>query len=238
MGGKVKIKWLDQAGFLVEAGGVRAVFDPYLSNSLGHLKGYSRMVPPALAYGDLNCDIVAFTHDHLDHYDPESVKNIYPLYPKCRYVGPVSTFDHFVKDGFDKSRFVKMVRGGTYILKGLTLRAVKADHTEPRALGYVIEADGRRIYLSGDTYYNAQIIPDVRRLGPLDLAIICINGKYGNMNDLEAVRLMHEIGAPKAVPMHYGLFKDNTCSPLRFAEGVSKFGIKPLVLQHAEEIVV
>ena len=50
----------------------------------------------------------------------------------------------------------------------------------------------------------------------IDLMIICINGRLGNMNVDEAVRLT-EILAPRlGIPTHYGMFESNTEDPEKY----------------------
>ena len=49
--------------------------------------------------------------------------------------------------------------------------------------------------------------------GKIDLAILPINGKVGNMTATDAVRLAEAIAAKLVVPCHYDLFQFNTADP-------------------------
>ena len=51
---------------------------------------------------------------------------------------------------------------------------------------------------------------------------VCINGKWGNMNYKEAVKLTKEIKPKIVIPMHYGMFKENTVDPNLFIEELKK----------------
>ena len=43
-----------------------------------------------------------------------------------------------------------------------------------------------------------------------NIAFLCINGKWGNMNVQEAVHVAKYIGANINIPNHYGMFASNT----------------------------
>ena len=72
----MKITWLGQAGFLLETSGLKIIIDPYLSESCLKLNPdlYRRM-PIDEKYLEIEPDVIIITHDHLDHYDPETLKH-------------------------------------------------------------------------------------------------------------------------------------------------------------------
>ncbi len=51
----------------------------------------------------------------------------------------------------------------------------------------------------------------------VDVALVPINGKLGNLDGPEAARLARTVEAALAVPCHYGMFEFNTASPDAFA---------------------
>ena len=69
----MKITWLGQAGLLFDNGKTKIMIDPYLSNSVEKYepKNYRR-VPVKEVFLSVTPDVMIFTHDHLDHYDPET----------------------------------------------------------------------------------------------------------------------------------------------------------------------
>lgn len=93
------------------------------------------------------------------------------------------------------------------------LTAVFADHTVP-AIGIIAKCEDLILYFSGDTLYNDKL-QDIRFFEP-DVMFICINGKLGNMNVDEAVRLTEIINPRLAVPTHYGMFASNTEDPKKY----------------------
>ena len=69
----MKVTWLGQAGLLFECGGVSVMIDPYLSNYVEKVQSANwRRVPVNEAFFDITPDIMIFTHDHIDHFDPET----------------------------------------------------------------------------------------------------------------------------------------------------------------------
>ena len=73
----MKITWLGQAGLLLENGDFQIMVDPYLSNSVAKVnpKNYRR-APVEERFLQIKPDVLIFTHNHLDHYDPETAEKI------------------------------------------------------------------------------------------------------------------------------------------------------------------
>lgn len=70
----MKITWLGQAGLMFENYNVKIMIDPYLSDSVKKVNPENyRRVPISESLFDTKPDIMVFTHNHLDHYDPETV---------------------------------------------------------------------------------------------------------------------------------------------------------------------
>ena len=83
-------------------------------------------------------------------------------------------------------------------------RAVKAVHSDPDAVGVILEAEGGRWYLSGDTLYSEEIFQDVQ--GHFDGVFLPVNGVGNNMNMTDAARFAAKLDADWVVPMHVGMF--------------------------------
>ena len=50
----------------------------------------------------------------------------------------------------------------------------------------------------------------------IDIMFICINGKLGNMNVNDAVKLTKIINPTVGIPTHYGMFESNTENPEKY----------------------
>ena len=234
-----KIIWLCQAGFLFDVGGKRIAVDPYLTNSCVRLnKGLDRMMPVPISAEQLKPDYVFFSHDHQDHFDAESVASLYKLYKDCFFAGPDSTNTHFKRMKLDGLRFQTLIKNCEFDFKYFSVKPVVAHHSDPLALGYVFDFDGRKIYFSGDTEYSSALSYEVLKAanGKVDMVFVVINGKGGNMNWHEAVKLVAELKPRQAVPMHYGLFPANTENPNPFKKEVEKLSIKCVLPQAGKEL--
>jgi L-ascorbate metabolism protein UlaG (beta-lactamase superfamily) len=106
--------------------------------------------------------------------------------------------------------YVVFDRGTEWTAGDVRLRAVKAAHSEPFAVGVIIEdlTDGRKYYITGDTLYNSEIFADLPK--DIDLVFLPINGVGNNMNEVDAVRFFKKSGARAAVPYHVGMFDEKS----------------------------
>ena len=195
--------WLGQSGFLIGHEGRHLLVDPYLSDSLtekyeGTETPHVRMHPHVVAPEQLAfVDVVLSTHGHTDHLDGETLRAI---------GAPVVAPARIVELARERSggEVTPISEGETVEVGGFRVQAVPAEHPGEHCVGYVIEAGGRRLYHSGDTTW---VDPGVRGV---DVALVPINGKLGNLDGPEAARLAHTVEAALAVPCHYDMFEFNT----------------------------
>ena len=82
--------------------------------------------------------------------------------------------------------------------------AVKAEHSDAHPIGVIVEAEGKVLYITGDTLYNAEIFEDLP--ARIDAVFLPVNGMGNNMNMTDAKAFCQQIGAKVAVPMHCGMF--------------------------------
>jgi L-ascorbate metabolism protein UlaG (beta-lactamase superfamily) len=122
---------------------------------------------------------------------------------------------------------VPITEGEAVEVAGFTIAAVPARHPGDHCVGYVIDAG---IYHAGDT---EAIEPPVHGI---DVALVPINGKLGNMDGAEAARLAHAMDARLAVPMHYEMFQFNTASPDLFRRECDCLGQPYRILRAGERL--
>ena len=232
--GEVAIWWLGQASFVLGFAGATVLVDPFLS---AHPE---RLVPPPFAPEEATgIDVVAVTHDHLDHLDEESLPVIAAASPGARFVAPLPVVERL---GVPLERVSGLRPAETAELGALRVHAVRALHGDLpadaysfdgaagdgayRFLGYVFEAGGVCVYHAGDTLLFDGLAEDVRALAP-DVALLPINGRdaerealglVGNLDEREAVELAAAAGVDLLVPMHWDMFADNPGSPDKAVE--------------------
>ncbi|MBE6553253.1 MAG: MBL fold metallo-hydrolase [Ruminococcaceae bacterium] len=206
----MKITWLGQAGLLFDNGKVKIMVDPYLSNSVEKVEPLNyRRVSVKEEFLSVTPDVMIFTHDHLDHYDPETA----PIFlerkeKRMTVLSPSSVWQK--ARAFKAHNNVQFNRGTSWTEYGFRFTAVKAEHSDPFAIGVMIEdiEEKKIYYVTGDTLYNKEIFKDLPK--HIDVVFLPINGVGNNMNETDAVRFFHACGARRAVPYHVGMFDEKS----------------------------
>lgn len=203
----MKITWLSQAGLLFDNGVGTLLVDPYFSDSVERIEPENkRRIPvPAWAFS-LSPDIMLFTHDHLDHYDPETASHFLRKAEKALTVlSPTSVYKRVRALGGGHN-CVELSPGVEWTEKGFRVTAVRAAHSDPYAIGVIITdlSDGKNYYVTGDTLYQSEIFPSLP--DAVYAVFLPINGRGNNMNKIDAVRFAEATGARYIVPIHFGLF--------------------------------
>ena len=207
----MKITWLGQAGLLFEKNGKTVMIDPYLSNSVVKVNPNNwRRVPVDEALFDVTPDVMIFTHDHLDHYDPETAPRFFAKTDKQMLVlCPASVWQKARTHG-NGHNYVQFDAFTEWTAYGLRFSAVRAEHSDAFAIGVIIEdlETGKTYYVTGDTLYNKKIFADLP--DRIDVIFLPVNGVGNNMNATDAARFFKASGAKIAVPLHVGMFDENT----------------------------
>lgn len=252
----VRLWWLGQSGFLVQAGDEHLLFDPYLSDSLTtkyastdkpHVRMSERVVDPARL--DF-IDIVTSSHTHTDHLDRETLLSLRESNPQIRMIIPEAN-RAFVAErlGTDAEWPRGLAQGESVAIGSFQIAALPAAHEsldldkDGRCLylGYVVDVAGVRIYHSGDTMLYQGMTELLGHLQP-DIMLLPINGSAperrvaGNLDGREAAQLAHDSKAKLAVPMHYDLFEFNTASPEEFVQACTELKVPYRVLELGERL--
>ena len=149
----MKITWLTQAGILFENGNITVMVDPYFSNSVGEQISAekNRRIPADMSFLDKNPDVVLITHDHLDHLDPETIEAILERAKKpITFMAPENAFKKLVKYG-GPHNYVMLNPHSVWSERGVTFYAVRAEHSDRTAVGFILDDGEKTYYVSGDT---------------------------------------------------------------------------------------
>ena len=203
----MKITWLGQAGLLFDNGKAKIMIDPYLSNSVEKVEPENyRRVPVDEEFFNIEPDFMIFTHDHLDHYDPETAPVFLgadrkPMTVLC----PFSVWQKARSHGKNHN-YVLFDRHSEWTDKGIRFSAVRAVHSDAYAIGVIIEdlTEKKVYYVTGDTLYNSEIFADLPE--NIEAVFLPINGVGNNMNMADAARFAKNTGARFVVPIHFGMF--------------------------------
>ena len=140
--------------------------------------------PFAGAGYDVPADMILVTHQHDDH----NQINLITQKPGCTII---TNYD--------------ALEGGkhnTFSSHGVEIEAVEAangNHPPDQCVGYIVTADGKKLYFCGDTSKTQQMARLAEK--KLDYAFLCADGFY-NMSLAEAAECAELIGAKHNVPVH------------------------------------
>ena len=198
------ITHLGQAGLLVQTGALTIMIDPYFTDAVGAIDpNKHRRVAMDEKLWSVRPDVLIFTHDHLDHYDPQSAERILKTHQGITVLCPMSVWGKVRLQGGDHN-YVLFDRHTQWTEKDVRFCAVKAAHSDAFAIGVIIKAEGKTLYITGDTLYNTEIFADLPE--KIDVIFLPINGVGNNMNATDAARFVAKTGAKLAVPIHVGMF--------------------------------
>jgi L-ascorbate 6-phosphate lactonase len=219
--GQCAFWWIGQHSFIVKLGATVLYIDPFLTPM------EARRIPPLLTPQEVtNAAAILATHDHGDHIDR-------PAWPALAR----SSHAPFVVPLLEiaDSRVLGIDEGITLKIGEATITAIPAAHefldTDPATgqhpyLGFIIEANGFRLYHSGDTCLYEGIHAKLRQW-KIDLAFLPINGRsakqlqmdiIGNMTYQEAVDLAGSQQFGTTIPAHFEMFEMNREDPQKFVD--------------------
>ena len=205
----MKVTWLTHSGLLFENERITVLVDPYLSDSLASVcESKKRRLPVDESMLEVSPDVILLTHSHPDHLDVATLEKFLSRTDKEITVLASGSAYEKLTSLASKHNLVLLAPHSVWSEGGVTFYAVKAEHTERDAVGFILDDAEKTYYVSGDTLYNFDVIDDCLDLveDGVDYAFLPINGKGGNMNAKDAADFAYEIGAKTAVPVHYGLF--------------------------------
>ena len=150
-----------------------------------------------------DADIVFITHDHYDHYSEEDIDKV--INENTIIIIPEELLTKLLRKGINKNAIITVEPNEKYMVQGIKFETIPAYNTnkpfhpkENNWLGYIIEINGVRYYIAGDTD-----ITEENKKVKCDVAFVPVGGTY-TMDFKEAAQLINEIQPKIAVPIHYG----------------------------------
>jgi len=234
---EIIINWIGQAGFVFKNKNNTIIcVDPYYSNSIERHEGAAsrRIWFNKFDIEKFNPDLVICTHDHLDHTDPDTIP-LLNSYSNAIFYGPKSSIEHMKKMNISPNRLKIIEVGKIYIFKDIKIKPVFANHTID-SCGIILYFNDLKIYITGDTCLDYRLYKIAEE--QVDILILCINGKFGNLSIKDSIRLFKKIKAKKIIPMHYGLIPTNTVNIYEFINICNKENINFSILDIEKNYII
>jgi len=217
------LAWLGHATVLINFYGLRILTDPALHRRIGVDLGLGtlgplRLVQCALTPDELpEIDLVLVSHAHFDHLDTPSLASIRGK-PAAVMAADIS--DLLPRRRYSSVRELRWNEAATVTTpKGdVLVRAIEVKHWGARIrrdtwrgyTGWVIEREGRRILIGGDTAVT-DAFNDHRRYGPFDAAVMPIGAYnpwiWNHCTPEQAVVMADAANARLIVPVHHQSFR-------------------------------
>ncbi|QJB32213.1 MBL fold metallo-hydrolase [Chitinophaga oryzae] len=217
-----EIIWFGHSSYLLYINRWRILVDPVFSNTLSltpfiKVKGYAGTsiytvddLPPI--------DFVIITHDHQDHLDFKSVRELAKR--GCLFCVPLGVGTYLERLQVPATRIMEFDWWDQLPVDNtVVLTATPARHNSGRGLftnktlwsSYVLNIDGLRIFIGGDSGYGEHFKAIAARCGIIDLAILeC--GQYGDhwpdihMTPEQTISAGKDLDARVLMPVHWGRF--------------------------------
>lgn len=228
----LRLTWMGHSSVLAEIDGHRVLFDPVWGERCSpfNFAGPKRLHPVPLPLAALGpVDVVVISHDHYDHLDLPTIKDLAGT--DTVFAVPLGVGAHLERWGVSADRLRELDWNESTKVGGISLTATPARHFCGRGLrntqhtlwaSWAVAGDEHRIYHSGDTGYFEGFKDIGAEHGPFDATMIQI-GAYSEFwpdihmtpeegmrahLDLQGGRQGLEGGRPGGVmmPIHWATF--------------------------------
>lgn len=236
---KLNFTWLGHSSLLMQMHGMNILIDPVFSNRTSPVSfiGPSRYSDLPIKASELpNIDIVVISHDHYDHLDYNTIKEIDSKVEL--YIVPLGVENHLERWGVDSNKIINMAWWEEININGLMIACTPARHYSSRNMifdrfntlwsSWVFIDRYHKVYESGDSGFDTHFDDIHNKYGDFDLAFV-ESGQYNNrwkdihMTPEESVEAGKMLGAKYIMPIHWGAY---VLSEHPWDDSVSRFIIK------------
>lgn len=218
-----RLIWFGHSTFLLQMHNKNILIDPMFGSvpsphpALG-TKRFSKELPIEIDRLPF-VDAVLISHDHYDHLDYGSIKNLKDKVGV--FYTPLGVGAHLREWGVPSDRIVELDWWDEVPFEDLIFRCTPAQHFSGRGLtdrgrtlwsSWIIQSPTENIFFSGDSGYGPHFKEIGAMYGPFDLALI----ECGQYNELwheihmfpeETAQAGLDVRAKTIMPIHWGAFK-------------------------------
>lgn len=189
-GKTIKITLFKHASLAIDYDGLEFYIDPV-----------TKVAGTEIDYTDMpKADYILVTHEHGDHLDPKAIEEL--TKPSTQII-----LNNTSREQLGKGTVISNGQSMT-LADGVVLEAVPAYNTTPgrekfhpkgNGNGYVLNFDGTKIYIAGDT----ENIPEMASLKNIELAFLPVNQPYTMTID-QAEKAALSFKPKILIPYHFG----------------------------------
>jgi len=213
--------WFGHSSYFIQIDGKKFLVDPVLNGAASPIKATTRSFPGTDPYttDDIpEIDYLLVSHDHWDHLDYETIRQLKPRINKI--ICGLGNGQHFEHWGFNSHQVIEKDWDEEVVLEdGFVVNIVPARHFSGRGLkrnktlwiSFVLNAPSLKIFIGGDSGYDTHFATIGNNYGPFDLAILECgqydkSWKYIHMMPEEIIRAADDLKAKEIMPVHWGKF--------------------------------
>ncbi|MGZ8713262.1 MAG: MBL fold metallo-hydrolase [Mycobacterium sp.] len=221
--GDLAATWYGHSSAVIEIDGYRVLADPVWSDrcSPSRTVGPRRLHPaPAPLEALPAIDAVIISHDHYDHLDIDTVKQLART-QRAKFFVPLGIGAHLRAWHIPADRIVELDWNESARLGDLTLVCTPARHFSGRFLtrnttlwsSWALIGPSHRAFFGGDTGYSKSFGDIGAEHGPFDLTLMPVGAYHSgwpdiHMNPEDAVRAHRDVtDAGLLVPIHWATFR-------------------------------
>ena len=219
----LRVTWFGHSTLLLESGGVRALLDPVFGDyaSPGFFAGRKRFHPVPATIAQLPpLDVVLLSHDHYDHLNNPSIRELAQL--RVPFITSLGVGARLEALGVEPSLITELDWWEEHVLPGgaLSFTATPAQHFSGRSLTdrnetlwstWVISSARRRLFFSGDTGLTEEFAAVHQRFGAFDVVMLEIGAWHPAWGSIHlgpdnALRAFELLGGGSLLPVHWSTF--------------------------------
>jgi L-ascorbate metabolism protein UlaG (beta-lactamase superfamily) len=226
--GQLKVTFINHASTLLQFDSLNVLTDPIWSERASPVSfsGPKRVRKPGIELENLPpVDIIIISHNHYDHLDLWTLKEVQKRFDPVIYVGlGVKAF--LEDEGFHNVKELDWWQKDSVTFKNTTISIVPSRHNSQRGIddgdetlwgGYVLTTSKGPIYFAGDTGYGKFLEEIHKRYEEFRLGLIPV-GAYEarwfmythHMNPEDAVKAHKLLNIRQSIGIHFGTFNDLT----------------------------
>ena len=223
-GSGLRATWLGHSTVMIEIDGLRVLTDPVWGKraSPSQLAGPKRFQPVPLGLKALPpLDAVVISHDHYDHLDHGSIRELVKL-QSVPFITSLGVGAHLQAWGVPPERIVELDwwEHWQHPAAELRIHATPSQHFSGRSLSdrnatlwssLVIETPRHRVFFSGDTGLTGEYASIRERFGAFDLVMLEVGAFHPSWGDIHlgpenALKALQFLGGGAFLPVHWGTF--------------------------------